>query len=221
MRLWQFPFSTNVERVALALAHKGLDAEPVVIDPADRSGVRARSGQDLVPVLELDDGEVLSGSLDIVAHLEDRFPDPPLLPGDPARAEEVRVFCDWFDRVWKIAPNALAGAIDAGRDPQEPELRAWAAELRGSLERLNALLAGRSHLLGDELGLADVAVFPFLRYGVRLHDEDVETFHRILAEHLRLEPRHARLRLWIERVDARPRAGLAPLIGTDSATAGS
>jgi glutathione S-transferase len=221
MRMWQFPFSTNVERVALALAHKGLDAEPVVIDPDDRSGVRARSGQDLVPVLELDDGEVLSGSLDIVAHLEERFPDPPLLPDEPARAEEVRVFCDWFDRVWKIAPNALADAIDAGRDPQDAGLQTWAAELRGSLERLNALLAGRSFLLGDEFGLADVAVFPFVRYGVRLHDEDVETFHRILAEHLRLEPRHARLRLWIERVDAMPRAGLAPIVGTDSATAGS
>jgi maleylpyruvate isomerase len=220
MRLWQFPFSTNVERVALALAHKGLDAEPVVIDPNDRSGVRARSGQDLVPVLE-HDGEVLSGSLDIVAHLEERFPEPPLWPADPARREEVAVFCDWFDRVWKIAPNALADAIEAGRDPGDPELVAWAAELRGSIERFDALLAGRDHLMGPDLGIADLAVFPFLRYGVRLHDEDVETFHRILAEHLWLEPRHARLRLWIERVDARPRAGLAPLVGADTATAGS
>jgi glutathione S-transferase len=219
MRLWQYPFSTNVERVALALAHKGLDAEPVVIDPADRGAVRDVSGQDLVPVLEID-GEVLSGSLDIVAHLEERFPDPPLLPADPRRAQEVWLLCDWFDRVWKIAPNALADAIDDGRDPEEPELRAWAAELRGSLARFEALLDGRDHLLGDDLGLFDVAVFPFLRYGVRLHDEDVETFHRILAEHLRLEPRHARLRLWIERVEALPRAGLAPSSGAASATAG-
>ena len=218
MRLWQFPFSTNVERVALALAFKGLDAEPVVIDPADRSAVRARSGQDLVPVLEID-GEVLSGSLDIVAHLEERVPEPSLLPADPARAEEVRVLCDWFDRVWKVAPNALADAIDAGRDPQEPDLQAWAAELRGSLERFDALLHGRDHLMGQELGLADVAVFPFLRYGVGLPDEDDETFHRILAEHLWLEPRHARLRHWVERVDALPRAGLAAGSGAGSATA--
>jgi glutathione S-transferase len=219
MRLWQFPFSTNVERVALALAFKGLDAEPVVIDPADRSEVRARSGQDLVPVLEID-GQAISGSLEIVAHLEDRFPDPPLLPPDPARAEEVRVFCDWFDRVWKVAPNLLSDAIDAGRDPREPELADWAAELRGSLERFDALLVGRDFLMGQDLGLADVAVFPFLRYGVRLQDEDVETFHRILAEHLRLEPRHARLRQWIERVDDLPRAGLAASSGAGSATAG-
>jgi glutathione S-transferase len=212
VRLWQFPFSTNVERVGLVLGHKGLEAEAVVIDPADRSGVRALSGQDLVPVLE--DGEhVVTGSLEIVAHLEERHPDPPLLPADPAGAEEVRVFCDWFDRVWKIAPNRLADAIDAGRDPAEPELRALAAEIRGSLERFDALLAGRPYLWGDQFGLADVAVFPFLRYGVRLHDEDVETFHRILAEHLLLEPRHAGLHTWIERVDAMPRAGMVASSG--------
>jgi glutathione S-transferase len=208
LRLWQFPFSTNVERVALALAHKGLDAEPVVIDPADRSGVRARSGQDLVPVLE-DGDTVISGSLEIVAHLEHRAPDPPLLPADRARREQVLVLCDWFDRVWKIAPNRLADAVAAGRDPAEPELVAWAAELRGSLDRFESLLAGNTYLSGDHFGLADVAVFPFLRYGVGLQDEDVDLFHRILAEHLLLEPRHAGLGNWIRRVDGLPRAGLA------------
>ncbi|MGH2922522.1 MAG: glutathione S-transferase N-terminal domain-containing protein [Solirubrobacterales bacterium] len=35
IRLYRAPFSTNVERVALALAHKGLEAESVVIDYTD------------------------------------------------------------------------------------------------------------------------------------------------------------------------------------------
>src|SRR3954453_10048035 len=110
MRLWQFPFSTNVERVALALAFKGLDAEPVVVDPADRSPVIDLTAQPLVPVLE-DDGAVIADSRRILAHLEDRRPDPPMYPSDPARREEVRVFLDWFDLVWKRAPNLLAGAL--------------------------------------------------------------------------------------------------------------
>ena len=59
MRLHEIPFSTNVERVALALAHKGLEADHVVHDVADRSAVERLSGQRLVPVLELDDGEVI------------------------------------------------------------------------------------------------------------------------------------------------------------------
>jgi glutathione S-transferase len=209
MRLWQFRFSTNVERVALALAHKGLDAEPVVIDPDDRSGVRALSGQDLVPVLELGDGEVLSGSLDIVAHLEDRFPDAPLYPADPARRAEVELLLAWFDGVWKGPPNELADALLAGRHPDEPELRTLGEVLRASLDRFEALLQGRDFLAGRSFSVVDLAVFPFLKYGVGAPDEDDEVFHRILVEHLRPETRHHRLRDWIRRVDDRPRAGLA------------
>jgi glutathione S-transferase len=204
MRLWQIPFSTNVERVALALAHKGLDAEPVVVDPADRGQVRAVSGQDLVPVLE--DGDVvLADSLRIVAHLEERHPEAPLYPADATRREEVEVFLDWFDRVWKVAPNRLA---EVG-DTDHPRAGTWSAELRGSLDRFDALVQDRDFLLGDSFGVADLAVFPFLKYGVVLNDEDDEDFHRILVEHLRPAARHRRLRAWIDRVEELPRAGLA------------
>jgi hypothetical protein len=46
---YRIPFSTNVERVALAAGHKGLTVEWVDVDPADRSPVEAASGQALVP----------------------------------------------------------------------------------------------------------------------------------------------------------------------------
>jgi glutathione S-transferase len=210
MRLWQIPFSTNVERVALALAHKGLDAEPVVIDPTDRSAVRALSGQDLVPVLETDAGEVLSDSLRIVAHLEDRHPERPLYPAQASRRAEIEVLLDWFDRVWKRPPNLLADALAAGRDPGEPQLRRWRETLRASLDRFEALLQDRDFLTGRSFGVVDLAVFPFLKYGVVVSDEDDELFHRILVEHLRPETRHTSLRAWIARVDELPRAGLAP-----------
>ena len=58
MRLHAIPYSTNAERITLALAFKGLDCEIVVHDPADRSGIVAVSGQELVPVLE-DGGRVI------------------------------------------------------------------------------------------------------------------------------------------------------------------
>ena len=51
LRLYRFRYSTNVERVALALAYKGIEVESVEIDPDDRTPVRELSGQDLVPVL--------------------------------------------------------------------------------------------------------------------------------------------------------------------------
>jgi len=52
LRLYRAPFSTNVERVALALAHKGLEVESMFISYEDRSLVEEVSGQGLVPVIE-------------------------------------------------------------------------------------------------------------------------------------------------------------------------
>jgi glutathione S-transferase len=202
MRLWQFPFSTNVERVALALAHKGLDAEPVVIDPDDRSGVMDLTGQPLVPVLE-DGDTVIADSRAILAYLEERDPDPPLYPREPARREEVQVFLDWFDLVWKRPPNQIADALAAGETPDP----AWSAALTGSLDRFENLLQGRHFLLSETVGVADLAVYPFLRYGVRLDDGDSDGFHHVLVDHLGPELRHPRLRDWIARLDHLPRAG--------------
>jgi glutathione S-transferase len=202
VRLWQIPYSTNVERVALALAHKGLDAEAVVVDPGDRSAIVALSGQDLVPVLE-HDGGILVDSPRILAHLESAFPDPPLLPSDPARRQEILIFCDWFNRVWKLAPNRIADGGSRGFEPGD------AAELRASLDRFEALLHGRDHLFGDGLSMADVTAFPFLKYGWVHDPDDDEPFHQVLAEHLALDPRHAALRIWVERMDGLPRAGMA------------
>ncbi len=202
VRLWQIPYSTNVERVALALAHKGLDAEPVLIPAHDRAPVRQLTGQDLVPVLE-HDGEVICDSPAILAHLESAFPERPLLPSAPARRQEILVFCDWFNRVWKLAPNRIADG-----DPARPE-PADVAELRGSLDRFESLLDGRDFLYGSEMTLADVTAFPFLKYGWVHDPDDDEPFHAVLAEHLALDPRHAALRIWIERMDGQPRAGIA------------
>jgi glutathione S-transferase len=199
VRLWQIPYSTNVERVALALAHKGLEAEPVLVDPDDRSPVRALTGQDGVPVLE-HDGAVIFDSPVILAHLESAFPDlPPLLPADPPRRQEILVFCDWFNRVWKLAPNRIA---DGGFEPSD------VADLRASLDRFEALLEGRDFLYGGALTLADVTAFPFLKYGWVHDPDDDERFHQVLADHLALDPRHVRLRNWVERMDALPRAGM-------------
>jgi len=39
MRIYRIPFSTNVERVSLAVGHKGLEVEWIDVDPDDRSPV--------------------------------------------------------------------------------------------------------------------------------------------------------------------------------------
>jgi glutathione S-transferase len=204
LRLYRARFSTNVERVALALAHKGLEVESVVITYDDRSPVVDVSGQGLVPVL-VDGDEVIPDSVRILRHLEARWPDPPLFPRDPARRAELDVFLDWFNRVWKLAPNAIEAELES-EAPDERRIEEHSVAMRASLDVFEELLDGRDHLFGDAFSAADCAAFPFLKYA-RLRDpEDDELFHRILEERLALGGGYPRLAAWIERVDARPRA---------------
>ena len=202
--LYRAPFSTNVERVALALASKGIEVESVVISYEDRSAVVDVSGQGLVPVL-VDGGEVIPDSVRILRHLEAKWPDPPLFPRDAARRAELDVFLDWFNEVWKVAPNAIEAELE-GDTPDERRTEGLAGRMRASLDLFEALLEGRAHLLGDEFSAADCAAFPFLKYGVMRDPDDTELFHRILEENLQLNDKHPRLRDWILRVNGRPRA---------------
>ncbi len=194
MRLYRFPFSTNVERVALALAYKGLDAESVWIEPGDRSEVERVSGQPLVPVL-VDGERVVVDSTEILRYFEGVQPEPRLWPVDPARAAELDIFLEWFNRVWKRPPNEIAGAGD--RAKLGARMRAW-------LPWFEALLDGRDYLFGEEVTAADFVAFPFLKYALLLDEDDDELFHLVLREEQR-DP-GPRLTAWIQRIDALPRA---------------
>ena len=190
--------------MALALAHKGLEAESVVIDYADRSEVERVSGQGLVPVL-VDDGTVVVDSMEIVRYLERRDPDPPLYPADLARREETLVFIDWFNLVWKAAPNAIENEL-ARPEPDHALIEELAAHMAAALDRFERMLTGRDHLMGDGFSAADCAAFPFVKYAAVERDpSDDELFHRVLDEYQLLGDDHPRLEDWIRRVDERPR----------------
>jgi len=194
VRLYRAEWSTNCERVTLTIAHKGLEAEPVWIDYADRSAVERVSGQGLVPVLE-HDGTVVADSQRILRYLDDAFPDTPLIPDDPW----LDVFLEWFDGVWKGPPNAIEAAEEEGRTPDP----AWSAQLREWLGRFERLLEGREYLLGP-FSAADCVAYPFLKYGAGRDQADDELFHRILERELAFGNAHPRLAAWVRRVAERP-----------------
>lgn len=201
IRVHRIPFSTNVERVAIAAGCKRVEIEWVDHADGDRSAVEAISGQSLVPVAEFGT-EVVRGSMRIVERLEADHPAPPLYPLDPGAAARTRIFISWFDRVWKGPPNALDVAGEPAPDADQLAARAvawtgWIADLLGD---------GRPFLGGESLGAADVCAFPFLKFTlVDPEPGDIEPFHAILADLLRRRPQSALL-AWVARVDALPRA---------------
>ncbi len=194
MKVYSVRYSTNCERIALAAGHKGLELEWIEVPYDDRGEVERVSGQSLVPVL-VDGDTVLHDSPEIMRRLDERFPERPLWPADEARRAEVDVFVDWFNRLWKRAPNLIAAGQDAGK---------YGPRVTASLDVFESLLAGRDYLFG-QFGAADVTAYPFLKYAVLWDEGDEHEFHRVLQRWLPIDG-HPRVEAWIHRVNEHPRA---------------
>lgn len=194
MRVWRIPYSTNVERVAIAAGVSDVPVEWVDVDAYDRSPVKDVSGQGRVPVAELD-GEIVVGSLAIIGRIA-----PELWPSEPRRRAQVDVFLDWFERVWM---HPLGVLFTPGVDEERRE-RAG-ARLESSLDRFEDLLDGSDHLFGS-LTVADIAAYPFLKYATDddLPDDDYE-IHHLMRRHQSLDGR-PRVAAWLARVSALPQA---------------
>ena len=194
-----------MERVALAAGHKGIPLAWIEVERDDRSAVVAASGQERVPVLE-HNGTVVVDSTEIMRYLEELKPDPPLWPSDTAARAELDVFLDWFNRLWKAWPNQIEAELVDYEEADDQRIAPLSAELNAALDVFERLLDGREYLWGD-FSAADCAVFPFVKYAaIPPEADDDHLFHQILTEYQPLSDDHARLRAWIERVDARPRA---------------
>src|ERR671932_810905 len=139
-------------RVRLVLAEKQIPYEPVEIDLDDRPAwLYDKNPAGRVPVLEEDDGLVLPESRVIVEYLDERFPEPALLPSDPADRALVRLELERFDD--------LAGAYYGFRRDRTAEAE---ERLHQALARLDRLLAERPYLKGRVYGLVDTYALPWI-----------------------------------------------------------
>ena len=139
-------------RVRIVLAEKGVDVETAPIDLDDRPGwLYEKNPLGRVPVLEDDDvGLCLPESAVIMEYLEERFPEPPLLPRalDQRAAVRLRIFR--FDR--------FSDPYYALRRGEE-----WAsADFADRLEELEVVVRRDGYLGGREYGLGDIAYLPWI-----------------------------------------------------------
>jgi len=205
IRVHRIPYSTNVERVALAAGAKGIAVEWVDHEAAERGALRELAGQELVPVAEID-GDVVIDSMRIVARLEDLVSDPPLFPAAPAERAAVAIFVEWFNEVWKGPPNDLDDEL-AKPEPDPAAVEDLIARTRGWMPYFESMLTGRPFLSGETFGAMDICAFPHLKYAV-LDTEpgDDEAFHPVLERCLKPADAYPLLCDWVRRVDALSRA---------------
>jgi glutathione S-transferase len=137
-------------RTRIALAEKGIEYETFEIDLGDRpQWIYEKNATGRVPVVE-EDAWILPESSVINEYLEERYPEPPLLPTDPADRA--------LARVWIFRHDDFTKPYYALRREEEGA----AERFDEQLAKLDAALEQRPWLTGAEYGLADIAYVPWV-----------------------------------------------------------
>lgn len=189
MKLHGFFRSGTSHRLRIALNLKGLSYETVPVDLRREQHLgdayRALNPQGLVPTLEAD-GRVLTQSPAIIEWLEERHPEPPLLPRDSEARARVRalaaiVGCD----IHPVNNRRILEALrhDFGAD-EAAVLRwcgRWIADGFDAVESLLAADPDRGEFcFGSTPTLADVYLVPQVE-SARRFQVDVTRWPRIAA----------------------------------------
>jgi len=190
MILYGYSLSSASYRVRIALALKGLDVATVSkqlrLGEHRQDDFLRLNPQGFVPTLVLDDGHVLTQSLAIIEYLDERYPQPPLLPEQPEARARVRslsqlIACDVHPlnnlRVLKYLEESL-GLDKSARDAW---YRHWIDAGFEALEKSLAgdISAGR-FCCGDSPGMADVCLVPQV-FNARRFSVDLRPYPRITA----------------------------------------
>jgi maleylacetoacetate isomerase len=160
--------SSAAYRVRIALNLKGVDYDRHAVNLVEgeqkAAEYQALNPQGFVPMLEIDDLR-LTQSLSIMAYLDQKFPDPPLMPRDPADGAHVRamaltVACD-IHPLNNLRVLKYLSTLGIEQEQRDEWYRHWVTEGLEALEKMAAPRAG-AFLFGDTVSLADVCLVPQL-----------------------------------------------------------
>lgn len=184
--LYDYYRSSAAYRVRIALNLKGIDYRSVPVSLVDNEQAAepylSLNPQGLVPTLEID-GQRLVQSLAIIVYLDQRFPDPPLMPSNiidqaSVRAMSLAIACDIHPlnnlRVLRYLQNDM-GVDDAAKSRW---YRHWVTSGLTALEAMAKPIAG-DFLHGDAVTLADICLVPQL-YNARRFDIGLDDYPTLL-----------------------------------------
>ncbi len=180
--------SPFVRKVRVALAYKGIEYDHVQQNPFGAPAeYRAKSPLSKIPCWEEGD-LILPDSSVILSYLEHRYPEPPLLPAEPApraRALWFEEYADtkvaetlalvFFQRI--VMPNIFK------KDPDQDVIdRALNVSLPEAFDYLTDCLGDDEYMVGGAFSLADIALTaPFVNFAIAGEKVDAQRWPKIAA----------------------------------------
>lgn len=162
MKLIDHPLSPYAMKIRMILYEKGVEFEKHEIHTEDqREELLSANPRGEVPAL-VDGNAVISDSKVIAEYIEEKFPEPPLLPRDPAARARCRRLELTADTELDAAVIALSVFKFFRTELAErlPDQTARAVQsVRGHFARLERVLAGKEYFL-EKFSRADLAFAP-------------------------------------------------------------
>ena len=178
MKLYSYFRSSAAYRARIALHLKGLpfDYAPVHLRKGEQNAeaYRALNRQELVPTL-VDGDAAITQSLAIIEYLDERHPEPPLLPSAPAGRARVRaialaICCDIHPLNNLRVLRYLVHTLKIGEEAKDAWYRHWIDTGLAALEaQLAADAATGTFCHGDVPTMADVCLVPQLANARRVN----------------------------------------------------
>lgn len=192
----------NPRGVRIFLLEKGIDIPKIEIDILSGENRRPpytdKNPGGQMPALELDDGRVIAETVAIFEYLEDKYPKPALIGTTLEEKAETRM---WQRRVeLGITENLYNGfryaegiEIFKSRMRVLPEAAdGLKAIVRDKLQWLDALMEGKSFVVGERFTIVDIILYVALDFGAGVGQG--------------LDPKLKNLSGWMSRVNARSSA---------------
>ena len=187
MRLYTYFRSSASFRVRIALNLKRIGYEPAFVHLPKgehrKPEYLALDPQGLVPAL-VDAGQVLSQSLAIIEYLEEKHPEPPLLPKDAigrarVRALSLLVACEIHPLNNLRTLQHLKRSLGQNEDQVNAWYRHWIADGLTKLEAELARGAAARFCHGDAATMADCCLVPQI-FNAKRYQCDLEPYPTIM-----------------------------------------
>ncbi len=167
LKLYDFKSSPNCQRVKVVLEEKKIPYEIIPIDLRKNEQKKPElldlNPYGKVPVL-VDGNTVLYESCIINEYLEEKYPEPSLMPKDPVQRAKIRLLIDYALNLLNPAYQKIRGQmVKDEKERDKDALESAKGEIKNLLKRLEQEIGSQIYLMGD-FSLLDAAIIPrFLR----------------------------------------------------------